>query len=82
MTSITPQDRFEAWLLALDDICMTETGFSYKDLPDQPYRDWFEDGLTSEDAFYQTMENAYPGIEIPNIYYQEFDTFTDADPGL
>ena len=82
MAEITQSERFEAWLYALDDICHTETGNSYKDLPGQPFRELFEDGFTPEDAYYQLMENAYPGMEVSNIYYQEFDTFTDADPGL
>jgi hypothetical protein len=79
---ITVNDRFEAWLLELDSTCHNEMGISYKDLPDQHYRDWFEDGLTPEDAYYQLMENEYPGVEVSNIYYQEFDEFSDADSGL
>ena len=79
---ITPRDRSEAWLIELDDICQQETGLSYKDLPDQLFQDWYDDGLTPEDAYYQLMENAYPGIETPSIYYQEFDSFSDAGPGL
>jgi hypothetical protein len=79
---ITNADRFEVWLKALDGICQTEMGISYKDLPDQHFRDWFDDGLSPEDAYYQMIENEYPGVEVSNIYYQEFDTFTDADSGL
>jgi hypothetical protein len=79
---ITNRDRYEAWLLALDDICFSEMGLSCKDLPPQPFHEWFEDGLSPEDAYYQLAERAYPGIEVPNIYYQEFDTFTDVDLGL
>ncbi|MCJ7586092.1 MAG: hypothetical protein MUO30_15175 [Anaerolineales bacterium] len=79
---ITTRDRFEAWLKALDEICQTEMGISYKDLSDQHFRDWFEDGLSPEDAYYQMMENEYPGVEVSNIYYQEFDTFKDANPSL
>ncbi len=80
--TLTTRDRFEAWLIALDDICLDEMGVSYKDLPDQLFKDWFEEGLTPEDAYYRLMENEYPGVEIDNIFTQEFDTFTDADPGL
>jgi hypothetical protein len=79
---ITPRDRLEAWLKELDDITHTETGLSYNDFPDQLFKNWFEDGLTPEDAYYQLMEEEYPGTEIPNIYFQEFDTFSDADSGL
>jgi hypothetical protein len=76
------KDRFEAWLRELDEICLQEMGISYKDLPDQHFHDWFTDGFTPEDAYYLLVENEYPGIEVANIYYQEFDNFSDADPGL
>jgi hypothetical protein len=79
---ITNADRFEAWLLALDDICYTELGVSYKDLPDQLFKDWYDDNLSPEDAYYHLAEDAYPGTEVSNIFYQPFDTFSDADPGL
>ena len=88
---LTEKDCFEAWLLELDEITYEETGHSYKDLPDQLYRNWFDEGLSPEDAYYLMMENSYPGVEISNIFYrlgassiytQEFDTFSDADPGL
>ena len=86
---LTEIDRFEAWLKELDEICFDEFGFSYKDLPDQPYKIWFNDGYSSEDAFYELAENCYLGVEFENIqapisstFTQEFDSFSDADPGL
>ena len=86
---LTEKDRFEAWLKELDEICIDELGFSYKDLPGQKYRDWFNDGYSSEDAFYEMAENCYLGVEFENIqtpinstFTQEFDSFSDADPGL
>ena len=85
----TEKDRFEAWLKELDDICFDELGLSYKNLADQPYKIWFEEGYSAEDAFYELAENCYVGVEFENIhvpinstYTQEFDTFSDADPGL
>jgi len=85
---ITNADRFEAWLLALDEICYTELGVSYKNLPEQTYREWFNDGYSAEDAFYELAENCYAGVEFENIqapvsstYSQEFHLFTDAVPG-
>ncbi len=80
--TITTRDRFEAWLLELDDICRHEMGISYKDLPDQLFRDWFNSDMTPEDTYYQMVEGEYPGLEVSSTYTQEFDEFTDADPGL
>jgi len=86
---ITEKDRFEAWLKELDDICFDELGLSYKNLADQPYKIWFEEGYSAEDAYYELAEKCYVGVEFENIhpsisstYVQEFDTFSDADPGL
>jgi hypothetical protein len=80
--TITNRDRLEAWLKALDEICFSEMGVSYRDLPDQCFKDWHEDGLTPEDAYYMLIEDAYPGLDVADVYTQEFDTFTDADPRL
>jgi len=86
---LTEKDRFEAWLKELDDICFDELGLSYHDLADQPYKAWFEDGYSAEDAFYALTEKCYYGVEFENIQVpinstntQEFDTFSDADPGM
>jgi hypothetical protein len=86
---LTEKDYFEAWLRELEDICQTELGFSYQDLEEQPYKDWFNDGFTAEDAFYKLAEHCYLGVEFENIQTpnnsistREFDTFSDSDPGL
>ena len=79
---ITEKDRFEAWLKELDEICFDELGLSYKDLADQPYKTWFENGFSPEDAYYKLTENEYPGAEFPNVFYCEIDEHSDADPGL
>ena len=80
--TITNRDRYEAWLNVLDEICLDEMGVSYRDFPDQCFKDWHEDGLTPEDAYYMLIEDSYPGLDVADVYTQEFDTFTDADPGL
>lgn len=58
---LTENDCFEAWLRELDEIYFDELGLSHKDLPNQTYRIWFDDGLSPEDAYYQMMVNEYPG---------------------
>ena len=73
---------FTAWLAELDNICQTMSGLSYQDFTDQPFKTWHEEGLSADDAFYKMMDNEYPGVEQPDIYYQEFDEFSDADSGL
>jgi hypothetical protein len=75
-------ETFRQWLDALDEILNREMGLSLEHLPNPPYRAYYNDHLTPEDAYYEIIENEYPGLEVSNIYYQEFDEFTDADPGL
>ena len=85
----TPNNLFEAWLKELDEICLDELGLSFRALPDQTYRKWFNEGYSAEDAFYELAENCYVGVEFENvqapirsIFTQEFDSFLNADPGL
>jgi len=37
---------FEVWMQELDQICWAEIGLSIHDLPDMPFRDRFDAGLT------------------------------------
>lgn len=37
---------FEAWMTALDRQLVFLCGMSSADLPDCPYRDWYDDGKT------------------------------------
>ena len=73
---------FPAWLATVENILYTETGLNLSDLPDKLFKDWHEDGLSPEDAYYRMLEEEYPGTETLDIFYQEFDVFSDADPGL
>ena len=77
--TITTLDRFEGWLRELDDITRQEMGCSYQDLPDQLFRDWFDDGMTPAEAYHQILENECQDL---SIFTQTFDNFSAADPGL
>jgi|GEM_PF-3681628 len=89
LPEISPKDRFEAWLNELDEICLDELGKSFRDFPDQTYRKWFNEGYSTEDSFNELAENCHVGVEFENIhipinstYTQEYDSYSDADPGL
>ena len=69
---------FKVWLSNLDDLCRHQLGCSYQDLPDQCFRDWYDDGLTPLAAFHRVIEEDYQS----STYTQEFDDFSDAGPGL
>jgi hypothetical protein len=46
MPRTTRKLTFEQWKQAVDDQCSRMTGLSVDDLPDCPYRDWYENGIT------------------------------------
>lgn len=41
---------FDSWLGAVDRIVNERTGVSVHDLPDMPFRDWFDDGVSAKQA--------------------------------
>jgi hypothetical protein len=43
-------EDFCDWLDEVDSIVKDETGFDLSSLPDQNYRDWFDDGSSAESA--------------------------------
>ncbi len=54
MTEMT----FEQWMKAVEVAFTAEYGASIHDLPDCPFRDWFEDGEDPEGAAELCYENA------------------------
>jgi hypothetical protein len=51
-------DRFAAWFDAVDRIVEKRVGMSVRDLPDCSYRDWFDDGITANQAARLAIEEA------------------------
>lgn len=43
-------DAYEAWRRQVDHILLTKWDVSSQDLPDQPWRDWYDDGLTPDEV--------------------------------
>ena len=84
LSEIIPNDRFEVWLKELDEMCFGELGLRFRAWPDQTYCISFNEGYSSEDAFYELAENSYFGVEFTtnqasfrSTYIQEFDSFSD-----
>lgn len=48
---------FESWLDKVGAALRKKCGLSYSDLADQPYRDWFDSGMTPTQAANQVLEN-------------------------
>jgi len=48
---------FAQWLDKVDGFLEDCYGLGHRDLPDALWNDWFEDGLTPEQAFQEYCEN-------------------------
>ena len=46
----TGEAAFKAWMKKVNASVMCSVGLSVHDLPDACYRDWFENGVSPEDA--------------------------------
>jgi hypothetical protein len=78
LLGIQSLQTFENWLTLLDEVCFQYMGVGYRDLPDQNLKALYQDGMTPKVACFQMMQN----LDAADVYFQEFDCFTDADPGL
>ncbi len=47
---------FDQWMESVDVGIQEAIGVSYKDLPDQCYRAWYDDGLEPADAVQSILE--------------------------
>lgn len=48
---------FESWMRQVNAELSAICGLSSDDLADQTYRDWYEDGISPEDAATMTLED-------------------------
>jgi len=49
---------FEQWMKAADLACMAKAGLSLLDLPDVPFRDFYEDEMAPADAADEALVEA------------------------
>jgi hypothetical protein len=52
------KDDFAVWMEAVDREIENRCFLSADDLPDQPYRDWFDCGLSPKEAAVRAIRNA------------------------
>ncbi len=48
---------FYQWLRKVDKLIISKVGMGLMDLSDQPYRDWFDDGVSPYEARDRTLED-------------------------
>lgn len=51
------QRRFNAWMTAANLAVTARIGFSGDDLADQTWADWFDAGMTPDEAAQEALEN-------------------------
>ena len=49
---------FEMWLTEVDQVVEDRVGMSVHDLPDCPFRDWYDDGMKAATAAGKAIKNA------------------------
>ena len=49
---------FEQWMARVDRVILTSIGISIHDLPDCPFRDWYDDRLRPVRAAARALERA------------------------
>ena len=52
-------DSFDDWMAAVDQLVNERAGLSVHDLPDCPFRRWFDDGVSPSGAARQAIHNAH-----------------------
>ena len=49
---------FDDWKREADKVCQAKTGMSLDDLPDVPFMDWYEEGVTPAGAAGRAIRSA------------------------
>ncbi len=52
---------FDTWRASVDYWVVAQTGMYADDLPDCPYRDWYDDGISPKTAAKRAIRNAKEG---------------------
>lgn len=52
-----PKLSFQEWMRKVNICVAQRIGLSAEDLPDQPYRDWYDSGMTPQDAAEDVLRN-------------------------
>lgn len=67
---------FEAWMTAIDREIQNGYGVSIHDLPDQPFRDWYEADWSVTDAVGEIVEREI-GLDDGDYILWEIDDYDD-----
>jgi hypothetical protein len=51
-------DSFVEWMKKVNRVVVSVAGLSVRDLPDQPFREWFDEGMDAHEAAELTLEDS------------------------
>ena len=78
---------FNLWMKQVEQKLLNTIGLSHLDLPDFPFRDWFDDGISVSEAVGAVLDESE--IECSPYFYDDSPDvdalgmcFSDADSGL
>ena len=64
MGSFGGNDRFYGWMDRVESLLVVNFGFNTIDLPDCPYQDWYNGGVSPKQAVVRAIRNAREQGEI------------------
>lgn len=78
---------FNTWMKQVEQTLLNTIGLSHLDLPDFPFRDWFDDGISVSEAVGAVLQESE--IEDSPYFYDDSPDvdatgmcYSDADSGL
>lgn len=60
---VNHDNEFQDWMAEVDSIIQSLVGFTSRDLPDAPWRDYFEDEMPAREAVLTANDDGW--LEIP-----------------
>jgi hypothetical protein len=71
-------DHFRDWLRQVDTELAKRSGLSHDDLADQPWRAWYDEGMTPAEAAGECLVNeGFPGLAVEDDFCEAGKRMTD-----
>ncbi len=78
---MSQKQTFAQWKAEVNAHVMTRAGLCADDLPDMPYYDWFEDGISPQEAAQMVLEESGFPMDLAEDEEEGFEFEGDGDFG-
>ncbi len=78
---MTEKQTFVQWKARVNVCVIARAGVCTDDLPDVPYYDWFEDGISPQEATEMVLEESGFPIDLAEDEEEDFEFEGDGDFG-